>query len=498
MSDSGPIVPERTATLAIRSRLDSASAWVVAVWFGTAMYAVVLSTEAIADHNGFRTGFDTAIYDQLLWLLAHGHDPFSTVLSRPMLADHFQPGLVLLTPLYWLGLGVPGLLALQSIGLALTAPALFALARTLGATAALASIPAFLWLACPWVASINLFEFRPSAFAPLLLVLSVLAAVQGRVVLLVVTTVIALSLKEDVSLTYLALGLLLVYRGKRRMGAILALGSALWFVVATRIMESLGGYDVFGQRFAGARGDSVGDALVWSVQHPLETLSDVASQSLLGLVALFLATGGMAVLAPSWMLLAAPTAIYNALSAYTSQHDLVHHYHQGTVVGLFIAAAVGVTRAGSLGRAGRLAATAGLGVAAIVALVGGIRVHSLPSESPSLDRDRTQAALDMIPRDVPAAATRSLLPHLSQRVEVYTLPEPFISLDWGGSLTADELGERAERVRWVAYVEGDQIGRIFTGDLGNGNAVPDVRPTLDREGFVVVARAGPLEIFERR
>ena len=498
MSDSGRIVPDATAVSAIGSRLVSPSVWwAVAVWLGTALYAVALSTEAIADHSGFRTGFDTAIYDQLLWLLAHGDDPFSTVLSRPMLADHFQPGLVLFTPLYRLGLGVPGILAVQSVGLALTAPALFALARTFGASASLASIPAFLWLVCPWVASVNLFEFRPSAFVPLLLVLSVLAAIQGRVILLVVTTVIALSLKEDVSLTYLVLGLLLAYQGKRWMGGVLAAGSALSFVVASRITESAGGSNVFARRFAGERGESVGDAVVWSLQHPIETLTDFASQSLVGLVALLVATGGLALLAPVWLLLAAPTVLYNALSAYTSQHDLVHHYHQGTVVGLFVAAAVGVGRLGTAGRRVRLATTAGLAAAAVVALLGGVRVHSLPSESPTLDPARTDEALDVIPPGVPVAATRSLLPHLSQRVEVYSLPEPFIPLDWGGSLTSEELAERAGRVEWVAYVEGDQIGRIFTGELGVETAIPDVRPTLEREGFVVVARTGPLEILRR-
>jgi len=490
-----PAAPVRRSWTDVRA--FPSSAWTAGVWLGTALYAVLLSIASIADHNGFRTGFDTAIYDQVLWLLAHGEDTFSTVLSRPMLADHFQPGVVLLTPLYWLGLGVPGLFVAQSIGLALTAPALFALARTAGATAALASIPAFLWLVCPWVASINLFEFRPSAFAPVLLVMGVLAAVQNRVVLLAVTTVLALSLKEDVALTYIALGLILVYQGKRRTGGVLAAGSALWFITSSRIMESLGGSDFFNQRFAGERGDSVGDAVAWSLQHPLEALSDFGSQSLLGLVALLVATGGLALLAPVWLLLAAPTALYNALSAYASQHDLVHHYHQGTLAGLFVAAAIGVGRLGSPCPRVRLAAAAALTAAAAVALLGGVRIHSLPSESPTLHAANTETALDAIPAGVPVAATGSLLPHLSQRVEIYTLPEPFIPLDWGGSLSSEELAERAERVDWVVYVDGDQVGRIFTGELGVETAVPDVRPTLDREGFVVVARAGPLEILRR-
>jgi hypothetical protein len=79
---------------------------------------------------------------------------------------------------------------------------------------------------------------------------------------------------------------------------------------------------------------------------------------------------------------------------------------------------------------------------------------------------------------------------------VHTLPEPFIPLEWGSPLTAEELAERAERIRFVAYVEGDQIGTILTGE--DVELTPDVRPTLLREGFVVIARSGKVEIFERR
>ncbi|MBA3434528.1 MAG: DUF2079 domain-containing protein, partial [Actinobacteria bacterium] len=452
MSSSGLIASE-TATwaLAVRERLVSKSAWVVAVWVGTALYAVLLSAESIVDHHGFRTGFDTAIYDQLLWLMAHGNEPFSTVVNRPMLADHFQPSLVLLTPLYWLGLDVPGILAVQSIGLALTAPALFALARSCGASAALASIPAFLWLVCPWVASVNLFEFRPTAFAPVLLVLSVLAARERRDVLLAVTTIFALSLKEDVSLTYVVLGLLIAYQGRRRAGAILVLGSTVWFLASSWIIQSLGGsYAAFGQRYAGERGESVGDALVRSLQHPLQTLSDVGSQSLLALVLVFLSSGGLALLAPSWMLLAAPTVVYNALSAYSPQHDLDNHYHLFTVTGLFVAVAIGVVRLPALGRHGRLVVTAGASVAVGIALLGGLRVHGSDGVDLTLESEPTQRALDRIPDDASVGAVLPMLPHLSQRVEVYTLPEPFVSLDWGSSLSATELAERAAGVRYVA------------------------------------------------
>jgi len=481
-----------TSEPTIRVRLPAASAWSAAVWAAAAVYALLLSVESIRDHNQFETAFDTAIYDQLLWLLAHGHDPFSTIVGRTMLADHFQPGLVLLTPLYWLGLGVPGMLAAQAIGLALTAPALYVLARAAGATPALASLPAFLWLVCPWVASANLFEFRPSSFAPALLVVSALAALQGRSVLLVLATVLALSLKEDVALMYVMLGLLVVYHGRRRMGVILAFGSAAWFVASSLVIESLGGsLDQFGRRFAGGRGDSVADALAWALAHPLETLGDVVSQSLLGLAALFLSTGGLALLAPSWMLLAAPTAFHNALSWYLPQHDLLHHYHLLTLTGFFVAAAIGIRRLSSLRRPGRLAVT-GLVVALVVfSVVAGVRIRGAPSFDSYIDPSETQRALERIPAGAAVASVPRVLPHLSRRSEVYLFPEPFVRLEWGSLLNAEEMARRADRVRFVVYAEID-LRRSFEG------SARDVRQMLLREGFVVVASAGPLQILERR
>jgi uncharacterized membrane protein len=501
MSGSTPIAPDRAGALpTVRARWLSSSVWIVAVWLGTALYALLLSAESIADHESFHTGFDTAIYDQALWLLANGHEPFSTVVSRPVFADHFQPGLVLLTPLYWLGLDVPGILAVQSIGLALTAPALFVLARAYGASPPFAAIPALLWLVCPWVSSANLFEFRPSvAFGPVLLVLSVFAARDRRDVLLAVTTILALSLKEDVSLTYVVLGLLVAYHGRRRAGLILAGASAVYFVFASAVMSSLAAsYDAFGQRFAGDRGKSVGDALVWALEHPLETTSDIASQSLLPFLLIILSTAGLPLLGRTWMLLAAPTAAYNAFSAYTPQHDLDNHYHLFTVAGLFVAAAVGVARLPSLTRPARLAAVGGLTAAVVVALIGGYEVHTRPGEGADLDAAPAQRALDRIPADAPVAAVLPALPHLSQRVEVYTLPEPFISLNWGSSLSAEERAERAEKVRYVAYIKGKQARTFYTGRLGRERAVPDARELLERRGFIVIARAGPLQILERR
>ncbi len=377
---------------AARLRVSSLSPWAAAVWLGAALYAVLLSIESVREFRRFETQWDLAIYDQLLWLLAHGHEPFSTVITRPMLEAHFQPALVLLTPLYWLDLGVPALLTAQSIGLALTAPALFALARHAGASPALAALPAFLWLVCPFVASVNLFEFRPDPFAP-----------------------------------PLSPQLLPDYKASRLLSTSPSLSS-------------------------------------------------------------------LALLAPSWMLLSLPTALHNALSAYGVQHDLVHHYHLGTLTGLFVASAVGVGRLQRLSGRRRLPAYALAAVAALVAVGVGRSVHdplgrTIPEEATAIER-----ALERIPEDASVAATWSLVAHLSQRVEVYSLPEPFLSAEWGTSLTAAELAERAGRVRFVAYRDLDVLP---SGGYSPPETLASVKRLLHRLGFVEIDRVGRVHILER-
>lgn len=468
------------------SSLRPASRWTVAVWVGAAVYTVLLSAESIYRHRGYQTSFDLAVYDQLLWLLSTGHEPFSSLVSRPMLGDHFTPGLVLLTPVYWVGLDLSGLLILQSAALGLTAPALFTLGRDAGASPAVAALPAFLWLLSPWVASVNLFEFHPTAFAPALITVSVIAARRDSWGLLAGTALLALSLREDVAVTYVVMGVVLLLTGRRRIGLAVALGSAAWLLLAGRIIGSQGdSLEFFGRRFAGDRGDSMGDALVWVLTHPLEALTDAVANSGADIVLLLASTGGLALLAPVWMLLAVPTLLHNALTANAFQHDLLRHYHLLAAAGLFIAAAIGVRRVPKIRGARVVALVAAPAVA--VALVGGLVIHDVWIGGQFFDRRSVRTALDRVPPDAAVATTIHLLPHVSQREEVYALPEPFIPWDWGSPLPRSELRERAERVRFVALYAGD-------GPLPYAlNAVPILR----RSGFVEIYRDERITLFER-
>ena len=474
-------------------RLTRVSAWALFVWVGTGIYAIALSLETIDRYHRFVPGFDAAIEDQYLWLAANGHDLYSTILDRSLLAGHFQPGLLLLTPLYWIGLGISALFVVQALSLALVAPALYGLARDRGASPMLASIPALLWLASPYTASVNLFEFHPEVFVPGLLVLGVLATFRERWGVLAATAALAMSFKEDVPLVYVMLGLILVLGGRRRAGAILAGASAFVFVVAHEVVLHSGNtYTFFGERFAGARGDTVGEAAVWMLEHPARTVVDVVDQSGWVIFLLFVATAGLAVLAPRWLLLALPTLAHNALSAYPFQHTLGFQYHLLASTGLFVAAAVGVPKVATFPRPRKIVFAAAMSAAALLALGGGFDVHTRWAPTQYRDTARVDRALDLVPIDAAVAASVRLLPHLSHRVELYTLPEPFVPVDWGGSSTAAELRARSRDVRYVVFVAGDGPSE-YPRRLGGA-----VLSLIRRNGFAPIYRDGPIVVLERR
>src|SRR5262249_3650308 len=125
------------------------------------------------------------------------------------------------------------------------------------------------------------------------------------------------------------------------------------------------------KRFAGDRGDSLGDVASWIVRHPASTAADVFTGHDLSLVvALLLTTGGLCLLAPRWMLLGLPALSHNVLSAYSPPHRIGSHYYVSVGLAFAIAAAAGVHRLTVIGRVPRLAFTAGVAATVVTFALG--------------------------------------------------------------------------------------------------------------------------------
>jgi uncharacterized membrane protein len=464
-------------------------------WLAAAGYTTVLSAAAVERHDEFRSGgYDLGIFDQGLWLIAHGVRPFSTIRGRDLFADHFQPALVLFAPLGYGDIAPVALLIVQSALLAAVAPALYALSRRLGVEPWLALAVAVLWLASPLTQWANLFDFHPESAVPLLLVLAALELERGRTAGFLAAAALASCFKEDVSLVFLGWGALLALEGRRHLGLSLAAGAVAWFVLATQVaIPALGGsFEDYSARFGGDRGSSLFEVLGSIVVHPVDTVADLVEPSNLKVaLALVLATGGLALLAPLRLLPAAPAIGANFLSAYSYQHELRFHYYLIPAAVFAIAAAHGarvLTR--RLRTIARLAPTVLIGGATLAAVLGPASEELRSSTDPSV-RAARERALSLIPAGVPVAAAPSLAPHLAHRRDVYQLPEPFYPRPMNGEYwTEAELQARARRTQWVVY---DLAGL----DPVHREQVRRLPRLLGRRGYEEVFRQGGVRVFRR-
>ena len=457
------------------------------------IYALVVGAFALLRYVSFASDFDHGIFSQYVWLLGNLKEPFNTINLRTLLGDHVEPGIALLAPLGTVGVGAPGLLVVQTLALAATAPLLYLLARGHGAVGWVAAVPAFLWCASPVVLRPALHDFHPETLVPVLLVGGCVLLARERVVWFLVTAAIAFAMKEDVGLTYAALGLVLAWTGRRRLGAGLAVAGAAWSALAVFVVLPAFGNAAeseFGPRFAGVRGDSFADALEFMVRNPLTTVDQAMGPAELGILAmLVLTTGGLCLLAPKWLLVAVPAAALNLLSAYDLQHTIQYHY--------WIVAAGAVAVAGAMG-AGRVSAASARTWIAWAAAAGCLLVllsaqwvgaigRQVRAEWPR--RADRQAILDAIPDGARVAAPMHALPHLAEREHLYVVPEPLLAVrvgtEWGDA-------ERERATEQLDYIVFDP-GMRFWG----APSVEQVQQEIERRGFVEVMRRGDTRLYGR-
>jgi uncharacterized membrane protein len=465
----------------------------------TVGYACLASYFALRRHDAFRSAFDLANFDQALWLLAQGEEPFITQHGRHFLGDHFDLGFLLVVPMYVLGAGPHALIVLQSVTIALVAPLLFALARARGAGAWIAVLPALLWLASPLTLAQNMDDIHHIPVAAPLIVGSVVALQRDRLVLFAMLAILACSFKEDIPLMFAMLGVVVVLEGRRLLGAAIVAGATAvfafaFFVWVPHFSNSL---DWFAKRFAGDRGDSVSDVAIWAVRNPIALLEHLATLHNVGLVAvLVLSTGGLCLLAPRWLLLGLPALLHNLLSDLPEQRSLLIHYQFPVMLGLAIAAAVGASKMRMLRlSANRRVLAAWIGIALGLFPIGLVYAHTGSGWSkegnaslggPAARRE----AVALIPGDAPIASSVLLTPHLAHRRELYTLPLPFIFVDYGGDLTREEFRERARGVQYVLLDDIDRPKEL--------RAMPSILPpVLERQGFREVATRGSVHVYAR-
>lgn len=417
-----------------------ALAGAIALWIVTFALLVVRRQDRF-----WSVDFDMGIYDQAVWLLAHGHD-FITVRGLPVFGHHANFAFYLLAPASWLGAGPNFLNVLQVSVLALGAVPLYLLGRDRGLHPWAAAALGGAYLLHPALQFLGWELFHPETMAVTPLLCAYLCATRRSWGWFAGWAVLALAWKEDVALALVMLGLVLAFRPRhtaadRKAGLLTAGLAVLYFLAVTQLLlPTVSGHPAHYENLYSGVGGSPGGFFDTAFNDPGAITSRVASSESGEFAWKLLAPFGLtSLLAPGALLLGLPQFGLDVISDPSWTRSISYHYAALPLAAIAIAAveaaAFLVRRIGGVARWAvpsfvlvcALASTIAWGPSPI-----GAEYDAgwwPPAEDARLDAKR--AAVDLVPDDASVSAAYTFVPQLSGRERIYTFPNPWRPSNWG-------------------------------------------------------------------
>lgn len=400
-------------------------------------FAAAWSALAIWRHSIFNSSmYDLALFDQLVWNMAHGRFFESSIKGFYYLGDHVSPALVLLGPLYWLWDDVRMLLIFQAFAIAVSAiPFYAAAAETLESEAA-GVLMAAVFLLQPNLGYLNLFDFHPEILLVPAFTFALFLLRRGRPWGAIACALAALTIKEDAAITAACFGILVFFTRSRTAGAVLVAASIAWFFVAMYVIipayrpaGAAAGY-LYMERYAHL-GATIPEVVKNAILDPYKALVEPYERwKGITFVRMFLPTAFLAFAGLPTLLVALPVLGYSYISMYLPQFDVRYQYITVAVPFIMFAALDGIRRVlGPLDRLGvhwgqrwlsRAIAVRGL-PAALVALnvLSVYWIYHSHDQTQSFKAPPNLAelreAVALIPKDASVATLNTLGPHLSHR-----------------------------------------------------------------------------------
>jgi uncharacterized membrane protein len=292
------------------------------IGYSLVLYALVALLRTWISFRNYGQFVDLSYYESAVFQFAHGQLAKIWDIGSPLWSQHFEPILFLFVPLYWIGLGGGGMLAVvQAAAALLGALPLYAIAklRTGSRSVALAVSAAYLFFG--GLQSAYFYGFHPIVLFPLLFLLSVYWYERKQYGWYSVFLLLSLCVKEQVAFLAVAWGLwLLVGRKDRVWGAVTIAAGLAWYFISFPIIAYYhhGGYEYWGQFGGGASGGIVGIAQ-FAVTHPLQFVRQLVDDKnkLPMLIELFGSFGFLPLAAPLALIFLIPSLLLKLLS-----HDI--------------------------------------------------------------------------------------------------------------------------------------------------------------------------------
>jgi uncharacterized membrane protein len=449
---------------------------VVAVWVAAILFFLACTWTSYAHWANFEyRSFDLAFYVQGLWQLLRGRLAVS-MLGVPLLGNHVEPIVFLITPLFAVLPHPLTLIVIQNAGLAAMGILGFKIARRLGLKPTPAALLALAVLATPATGYVALHEFHPEALAGPCLMLILYARVRKSLAGHWIGVIALLACKENMALVvaaYCAVHLVMERRRPKvelRSWYVCPLAlAAVWFLVCAKFItpalnadaiDYLGLYDRLGS--------SPADIALKAIAKPQRIFAALGHALRNGNLvwALLLPFLALPLFKPGWLLIATPILLQHLLSWRSSEWNIYYHYAAPLIPLFWIALVATVSRMErspglwpSVRTAVPLLVVAGC-VAAQIQLGPARSILSSVTQWPGgqSERARKTAFLGQIPANASVVAPLPYLSHLATREKIYSLhfilkglktlsrtayelpaPTEYVLIDYNDSATFDPV-----------------------------------------------------------
>lgn len=433
------------------------------------IYVAYFTQRSIDIHHAFGTAsYDSALYDQGVWLLSQGEAPFVTLMGRNLFGDHTSFILLGLVPFYWIWPSAGVLFFSQSLAIGAGAIPVFLYARRRLGGEWSAVVAGAAYLVHPAIGWTNLENFHPDSFLGVFVGFAIYAALEKKWRMYAVFVVLSLLVKEDASLVIVPLGIWVGVKRSWRIGLATVVGSVAFMAVAMFVvMRSLIGVPTRNTwRFPFSQpGDSTFGA-AWRVVTTAFTEPDRLREHLQAddrpwyLVQMTAPFAWLFLRLPSVAAISALVLFTNILSTFWYQYQIEYHYALVAVPALSLGTvyAIGAikerterTKAPARAIAVAVLAASSLVASYLWAPVPWGRTELFYGQPDNDFANSGRELIALVPDDAVLSAHYRITPHTAHRTEIYQFPTPFRAVLYGadGNVDGPRIPDRAERVEYV-------------------------------------------------
>jgi uncharacterized membrane protein len=409
-------------------RIKSASVWETITALMIAVVGFYFAALSVEMHRSLATSaYDFGLYDQGIWLLSRFQNPFVTLMGRNLFGDHTSFILLFLVPVYWIIGSTSTLFVIQALAIVAGAVPIYLFTRNRLDSEAMATVFVAAYLIHPATVWVALENFHPDSFLGVFIAIALYAAFESKWRMYIIAVLLAMSVKEDVSLILIPLGIWVAWRKNSKLGLFTAITSFWYSVVAVfGIQRGINGVPFRnGWRipFGGLSG-----SIKTLFTDPMAMLRYLVSDSRPYYVLQLVAPVALGfIVFPEVAAIAVLVIFTNIFSNFWYQYHIEYHYSFVVVPVLVIgtAFALGRLRKNLRRTVVSICALSTLSCAYLWAPLPGARTQVAYNGSSNPAVIAARVAMSKIPDDAVVSAYHPLTAHLARRKRIYVFPVPF-------------------------------------------------------------------------